>query len=218
MHSWCSISVFCFCLFVFCACGHLFPPPKTIYRTQKSPQKRQSHFQSPVIYPPCKAKGGGSNGLTAVPCKGGGVRTQEIFQNRIIFIESSMLIRSLFSCVLLAAAIARRVYIYPTTGVGGFRKVFGGNDRRGVRPGHFIKSSGGIIRHCLQQLEKMGIVEIAPHGCAKEIIFFISLKPLANITTAFSLVICCFLFYFWCCVFSPSFLFVCFHIFLSGVV
>jgi small subunit ribosomal protein S19e len=62
------------------------------------------------------------------------------------------------------AAIARRVYIYPTTGVGGFRKVFGGNDRRGVRPGHFIKSSGGIIRHCLQQLEKMGIVEIAPHG------------------------------------------------------
>eukprot|EP00668_Euglena_longa_P047900 GGOE01064908.1.p2 GENE.GGOE01064908.1~~GGOE01064908.1.p2 ORF type:complete len:160 (+),score=32.51 GGOE01064908.1:35-481(+) len=62
------------------------------------------------------------------------------------------------------AAIARRVYINPGTGVGGFRKVFGGNDRRGVRPGRFTKSSGGIIRHCLQQLEKMGIVEVAPNG------------------------------------------------------
>lgn len=175
-----ALLVLHFCvLFLFVCILCLWSPVSSAQNNIQNPEATPkalviqfSHFQSPpVIYPPCKAKGGGSNGLTAVPCRGGGVRIQENFQNRIIFIESSMLIRSLFSCVLLAAAIARRVYIYPTTGVGGFRKVFGGNDRRGVRPGHFIKSSGGIIRHCLQQLEKMGIVEIAPHGCAKEIVF-----------------------------------------------
>merc|ERR1712071_426082 len=65
------------------------------------------------------------------------------------------------------AAIARRMYIRPGTGVGGLTKIFGGNDRRGVRPGRFQKSSAGVIRHCLQQLEKMGIVEHTPNGGRK---------------------------------------------------
>lgn len=62
------------------------------------------------------------------------------------------------------AAIARRIYVKSGTGVGGLSKIFGGNSRRGVRPGRYTHSSTGVIRHALQQLEKMGIVEITPNG------------------------------------------------------
>lgn len=40
-----------------------------------------------------------------------------------------------------------------------FRKLYGGKDRRSVRPGHAAIASGGLIRHILQQLERLGYVE-----------------------------------------------------------
>ncbi|CEM31652.1 unnamed protein product [Vitrella brassicaformis CCMP3155] len=62
------------------------------------------------------------------------------------------------------AAIARRVYIRPGMGVGAFKKVFGVKKRRGAQPGIFTKASGKINRYCLQQLEKMNIVETDQKG------------------------------------------------------
>merc|ERR1712216_1103828 len=57
------------------------------------------------------------------------------------------------------AALARRLYVRQGTGVGGFSKVYGDKKRRGTLPGHFCRASRGIIRGCLQQLEKIGVVE-----------------------------------------------------------
>ncbi|KAL4430160.1 hypothetical protein ABPG77_004942 [Micractinium sp. CCAP 211/92] len=63
-----------------------------------------------------------------------------------------------------AAAIARRVYINQGMGVGAFRRAFGGrsNAKGRVTPEHHAKAAGGIIRHALQQLEAMGLVEKNP--------------------------------------------------------
>lgn len=63
-----------------------------------------------------------------------------------------------------AAAIARRVYINQGMGVGAFRRAFGGrtNAAGGVNPEHHAKAAGGVIRHALQQLEAMGLVEKNP--------------------------------------------------------
>jgi small subunit ribosomal protein S19e len=63
-----------------------------------------------------------------------------------------------------AAAIARRVYINQGMGVGAFRRVFGGRSNKAgsVTPEHHAKAAGGIIRHALQQLEAMGLVEKNP--------------------------------------------------------
>ncbi|PIA25286.1 hypothetical protein AQUCO_12000024v1 [Aquilegia coerulea] len=63
-----------------------------------------------------------------------------------------------------AASMARKIYLRQGLGVGGFRKIYGGRKRNGSRPPHFCKSSGGIARHILQQLENMKIVEMDPKG------------------------------------------------------
>ena len=63
-----------------------------------------------------------------------------------------------------AAAVARRVYLRPGTGVGGLRKAFGMKDRNGTHRGHFVKASGGLIRHILIQLDKKGLTEKAGSG------------------------------------------------------
>lgn len=70
----------------------------------------------------------------------------------------------LFLPLLPAAAIARRVYIRQGMGVGGFRRAFGGrsNAAGSTAPEHHAKAAGGIIRHALQQLEAMGLVEKNP--------------------------------------------------------
>merc|ERR1719240_1651629 len=47
-----------------------------------------------------------------------------------------------------AASVARHVYNRGGAGVGSFRKVYGGQQRRGVCTGHFRKSGGKIIRYC----------------------------------------------------------------------
>lgn len=58
-----------------------------------------------------------------------------------------------------AASIIRHLYIRPDTGVGDFRKIYGGKKRRGSRPPHHCRASGKIIRHCLQQFQKLKLIE-----------------------------------------------------------
>eukprot|EP00386_Alphamonas_edax_P009437 GDKI01031049.1.p2 GENE.GDKI01031049.1~~GDKI01031049.1.p2 ORF type:complete len:162 (-),score=65.82 GDKI01031049.1:132-617(-) len=62
------------------------------------------------------------------------------------------------------ASLARRIYIRPGVGVGGFKKCYGQKKGHGVTPGHFSTASGKVIRFCLQQLEKMGLVEVDAKG------------------------------------------------------
>ena len=63
-----------------------------------------------------------------------------------------------------AASIARKVYLRQGTGVGAFRKVYGGSKNRGTKMSHFQKASGGLIRSILINLEKMGVVEKCGDG------------------------------------------------------
>jgi small subunit ribosomal protein S19e len=59
-----------------------------------------------------------------------------------------------------SASILRKVYIRQNCGVGLMRTQYGGcTKRRGVKPERFSKSSGGLIRHILKQLEEIGLVE-----------------------------------------------------------
>merc|ERR1712070_506372 len=58
-----------------------------------------------------------------------------------------------------SASMVRKIYIRGGSGVGGFRKVYGGQKRRGTCKKLFVKGSGKILRYILQQLEEMGLVE-----------------------------------------------------------
>mmetsp|Transcript_106261 Transcript_106261/g.295867 ORF Transcript_106261/g.295867 Transcript_106261/m.295867 type:complete len:161 (-) Transcript_106261:63-545(-) len=62
------------------------------------------------------------------------------------------------------ASMVRKIYIRGGSGVGAFRKVYGGQQRRGTCTNVFCKSSGKIARYVLQQLEEMGLVEQAEDG------------------------------------------------------
>jgi small subunit ribosomal protein S19e len=44
-------------------------------------------------------------------------------------------------------------------GVSKLRKEYGGRKRRGVKPAHFAKAGGNIIRTVLQQLEQAGLAQ-----------------------------------------------------------
>ncbi|KAG5191823.1 ribosomal protein S19e [Tribonema minus] len=66
-----------------------------------------------------------------------------------------------------AAAVARKVYLRPGRGVGGLTKAFGSVERRGTRTNHHARASGGLIRHILQQLETMSVVEKTETGGRK---------------------------------------------------
>lgn len=68
-----------------------------------------------------------------------------------------------------AAGLARRLYVSPGKGVGRFRKVYSEGGRRGARPEHQALAAGGHLRHMLQQLEKMGIVEKDPTNGGRRI-------------------------------------------------
>merc|ERR1719454_2033218 len=57
------------------------------------------------------------------------------------------------------ASMVRKVYIRKGMGVGAFRKVYGGQQRRGTCTKVFSKGSGRIARYIVQQLEEMGLVE-----------------------------------------------------------
>ena len=62
------------------------------------------------------------------------------------------------------ASVARHIYLKGGLGVGAMKKMYGGSQRRGVRPNKFAKGAGGLIRSCLQQLEKLNIVEQDENG------------------------------------------------------
>lgn len=59
-----------------------------------------------------------------------------------------------------AASVARHVYLTPTVGVGKLRKMYGGRKSNGTCPEHHAKGAGGLLRHILQELERVGIVEL----------------------------------------------------------
>lgn len=63
-----------------------------------------------------------------------------------------------------AASIARKIYLRPHTGVGGLAKNYGGKERRGARTEHHKNANTGLIRHILQQLEKIGVVAVDGKG------------------------------------------------------
>lgn len=52
-----------------------------------------------------------------------------------------------------AASIARKVYMRNGVGVGALRRIYGKAKNNGVRPEHFSKASGSIIRSILKNLE-----------------------------------------------------------------
>lgn len=57
------------------------------------------------------------------------------------------------------ASILRKLYLHGPIGVSRLRKMYGGRRRHGLKPPHFWKGSGSIVRKALQQLEKAGLVE-----------------------------------------------------------
>ena len=57
-----------------------------------------------------------------------------------------------------AASMLRKLYMNGPVGVSRLRKAYGGRKRRGVRPAHFRKAGGNILRTILQQLEAAGLV------------------------------------------------------------
>jgi len=65
---------------------------------------------------------------------------------------------------LRMASILRRIYVDGPLGVGALRTYYGGKKNRGVKPEHFYKAGGKIIRSCIQQLEKLGFVEKIKKG------------------------------------------------------
>ncbi|KAF6004575.1 hypothetical protein CCYA_CCYA02G0541 [Cyanidiococcus yangmingshanensis] len=56
------------------------------------------------------------------------------------------------------AALARQVYLRQNLGVGAYSRKYGGRKRNGPRPAHFATGSRAIIRYCLQELERLGLV------------------------------------------------------------
>ncbi|MEM5874292.1 MAG: 30S ribosomal protein S19e, partial [Acidilobaceae archaeon] len=64
---------------------------------------------------------------------------------------------------LRAASILRKLYkAEEPVGVGAFRIIYGGRQRRGTAPPHFRPSGGSAIRKLLQQLESAGLVSKVP--------------------------------------------------------
>lgn len=59
------------------------------------------------------------------------------------------------------ASILRKFYLRGNIGVGRLRTYYGGKKNRGVRPEHFYKGSGKVIRCCMQELEKKGLLKKA---------------------------------------------------------
>jgi len=58
-----------------------------------------------------------------------------------------------------SASTLRKLYLRGPIGVSRLRKEYGGRKRMGVKPAHFRKAGGAVIRHVLQQLEAAGLVD-----------------------------------------------------------
>lgn len=67
--------------------------------------------------------------------------------------------------IVRCASILYRVYKDGPVGTESLRTYYGGRKNRGVKPHHFAKASGKLIRTCLQALEKDGLIRKAkPKG------------------------------------------------------
>ena len=58
------------------------------------------------------------------------------------------------------ASILRQIYKNKVVGVNRLRTRYGSRKNRGMRPEHFMKAGGKIIRTILQQADKAGFTEI----------------------------------------------------------
>ena len=58
-----------------------------------------------------------------------------------------------------SASLLRKLYMNGPVGVSRLRKEYGGRKRVGMRPAHFAKAGGNIIRTILQQLEEAGLAQ-----------------------------------------------------------
>jgi len=58
-----------------------------------------------------------------------------------------------------SASLLRKLYMNGPVGVSRLRKEYGGRKRVGMRPAHFAKAGGNIIRTILQQLEQGGLAQ-----------------------------------------------------------
>ena len=57
-----------------------------------------------------------------------------------------------------AAALARRLYIRPGTGIGNLRHVFGSVKRNGHRANKHSRASGKVLRYAVQQLQEADVL------------------------------------------------------------
>ncbi|MCR4335916.1 MAG: 30S ribosomal protein S19e [archaeon] len=62
------------------------------------------------------------------------------------------------------ASILYQIYKHGSTGTGSLRTYYGGRKNRGVKPEAKRKASGKVIRVCLQQLEKHGLLKKEKKG------------------------------------------------------
>ncbi len=62
------------------------------------------------------------------------------------------------------ASILYRIYKQGPLGTESLRTYYGGKRRRGVKRPHFRKAGGKIIRACLQNLEKQGLIKKGKKG------------------------------------------------------
>jgi small subunit ribosomal protein S19e len=63
-----------------------------------------------------------------------------------------------------SASVLYRVYKQGPLGTEALRNYYGGKKRRGVKKPHFRKAGGKILRVCLQQLEKEGLIKKSKKG------------------------------------------------------
>merc|ERR1719379_2716438 len=66
-----------------------------------------------------------------------------------------------------AASMVRKIYIRGGCGVGSFRKIYGGQKRRGTCTNTFQKGSGSIARYVLTQLQNLDLIEEDENGGRK---------------------------------------------------
>ncbi|MFC2143171.1 40S ribosomal protein S19 [Candidatus Aenigmatarchaeota archaeon] len=60
-----------------------------------------------------------------------------------------------------SGTILKRIYINGPVGVERLRSYFGSSKNLGHQPSHFKKAGGKIIRSIIQELEKLGYIEVA---------------------------------------------------------
>src|SRR3989338_1506986 len=65
------------------------------------------------------------------------------------------------------ASVLRTVYRMGPIGVSKLRVKYGGKKNRGVKKEHHYDGSGSILRKCLQQLDKAGLVKYEDKGVHK---------------------------------------------------